>query len=300
MSVEGVDYSKSHPTPAELKAAGKHFAVRYLTGITTASPGGKNLTANEAEALWAAGIDIVSNVETTAGFLMDGYDATARLAAACWRQHKWCGGPDSRPLYFSLDVDATLDQYKIALQGLKGAGSAIGWSNVGLYGGLFPIDWAHQDGVRWLWQALGWSYGGGTSTHALIRQYHNNVTLGSGVVDYDRAFVADYGQWHATTEGLSMADAQDILNAITTLRKDLTVDGTLGLADSVEKLYSHAKNADIAAQAASTTAGQIKTLVEQGQDPAALAALLAGALEITGITTDPGGIVNVTFGPKPA
>lgn len=35
-------------------------------------------------------------------------------------------------------------------------------------------------------------------------------------------------------------------------------------------------------------------------DPAALAALLAGQLEITGITTEPGGVVSVTFGPAPA
>ena len=291
MAIEGVDYSKSHPTPAQLVAAGKRFAVRYLTGTTSASPGGKNLTPTEVQALQAVGIDAVSNVETTAGFLLNGYDATAKLAEACWRQHRWCGGPDGRPLYFSLDIDATLDQYKIALKGLQGAGSAIGWDNVGLYAGLFPIEWAHQDGVRWLWQALGWSYGGGTSTHALIRQYRNNVTLGSGTVDYDRAFVADYGQWGATDGGMSMADAQDILDAVAQLRHDLVVTGTTGLADTVEKLYGHAKGAHL-------DTAKILEALKQAQDPAVLAQLLAGALEITGITSDPTGVVTVTFGPK--
>ena len=244
MTIEGVDYSSSHPTPAQLKAAGKSFAVRYLTGTTSASPGGKNLTPTEAKALQAAGIDLVSNVETTGGFLLNGYDATARLADACWRQHTWCGGPDARPLIFSLDLNATLNQYKTALQGLKGAGSAIGWGNVGMYGGLEQVDWAAQDGVRWLWQTYAWSYGQ-VSKHAQLYQYRNGVTLGSGLVDYDRALTTDFGQWAATTEDLSMADAQDILDKLHAIEKALTVDGTTGLADSVEKLYGHAKGAHL-------------------------------------------------------
>lgn len=41
-----------------------------------------------------------------------------------------------------------------------------------------------------------------------------------------------------------MADAQDILDAIKELRRDLTVKGTTGVEDTVEKLYGHAKAAD--------------------------------------------------------
>jgi len=44
--------------------------------------------------------------------------------------------------------------------------------------------------------------------------------------------------------------------------------------------------------------GAVADKVDTAWDPAAQAALLAGQLEITGISTDPGGVVNVQFGPK--
>jgi len=125
MAIEGVDYSYDHPTVAQLKAAGKTFACRYLTGTTTAAPGSKNLTPSEAAALQAGGIDIVSNYETSEGFMLEGYDSGAKRAAAAWKQHKWCGGPDGRPIYFSLDLNATYDQWKQAKEFLKGAASAL-------------------------------------------------------------------------------------------------------------------------------------------------------------------------------
>src|SRR5690348_1179506 len=58
-SIYGVDYSWARPSPAHLKAEGYHFAARYLSYDTT----GKNITAAEANALRAAGIDVVSNWE---------------------------------------------------------------------------------------------------------------------------------------------------------------------------------------------------------------------------------------------
>ena len=123
-------------------------------------------------------------------------------------------------------------------------------------------------------------------------QYGGDVTLGR---PYDASLVADSTPLWDTQkkEDISMADAQDILDALGKLRRDLTVHGTTGLAETTEKLYGNAK-------AAAITATEIKTLVEQAQDPATLATLLAGQLTITGISTEPGGVVTVTFGPKPA
>jgi GH25 family lysozyme M1 (1,4-beta-N-acetylmuramidase) len=94
-------------------------------------------------------------------------------------------------------------------------------------------------------------------------------------------------------EDMTMAEVQDILNALAALRKDLTVDGTTGLADTIEKLYGRAKDAAL-------TSAQVLTAVNQFQqiDAGAVAALVAGQLEVTGISTDPGGVVNVQFGPK--
>jgi Domain of unknown function (DUF1906) len=205
MVTELVDYSFAWPGIPALKAAGKQGVFRYLTGTTTAAYGSKNLTPRESAELQAAGLSVTSNFESSAGFMLSSYDAGAKAAAAAARQHAWCGGPDQRPIYFSLDVNATYDQWKQAKAFLQGCASAIGWDRVGMYGGLFQLDWAAKElGMRWLWQSLGWSYGT-TSPHALVKQYKNGVTLGNGTVDYDRAVVADWGQWNTTGGAMSAA-----------------------------------------------------------------------------------------------
>src|SRR4051812_28056313 len=58
----GVDYSWARPSPSGLRAAGYTFAARYLADDTDASHG-KILFRPEANALRAAGVDIVSNWE---------------------------------------------------------------------------------------------------------------------------------------------------------------------------------------------------------------------------------------------
>ena len=65
----GVDYSWEHPSPASLHAAGYRFAVRYLSYDTT----GKNLSRSEANALWAAGVDVVANWEWGGYDVLGGY-----------------------------------------------------------------------------------------------------------------------------------------------------------------------------------------------------------------------------------
>src|SRR5450755_2963190 len=58
---QGVDYSWGRPSPDGLRAAGYTFAARYLSPGAT----GKNLSAGEAAALVAAGVDVVANWEST-------------------------------------------------------------------------------------------------------------------------------------------------------------------------------------------------------------------------------------------
>jgi len=306
VAIEGVDYSFDHPTVAQLKTAGKRFACRYLTGTTSASPGSKNLTPTEAQALQAGGIDVVSNYETSIGFMLEGYDSGARRADAAWKQHKWCGGPDHRPIYFSLDMNATLDEYKQAYQFMRGAASAIGWDQVGMYGGLAQVDWAAQDGIKWLWQAAAWSYGV-WSRHSRIQQYKNGQTLGSGTVDYNRAIVADFGQWTATKEDLSIVDAETRTyldgkfaavqqGLLTVIRGDATTDP---VADTHPNNIERTRQ-DLAAGLSdiSTRLDTLAGKVVQTVDPAAVAALVAGQLEIVGVSTDTGGVITVTFGPR--
>ena len=82
-------------------------------------------------------------------------------------------------------------------------------------------------------------------------QYTDAATVGgiSGGVDAN-VFYGTSSQLRAqllgqSMEAISMADAQDILDAVAQLRHDLVVTGTTGLADTQEKLYGHAKGAHL-------------------------------------------------------
>src|SRR6266542_419952 len=93
----------------------------------------------------------------------------------------------------------------------------------------------------------------------------------------------------------------------------LTADDVKLIHDDIAKMLSdsthiylppvHTKLADLAGQVDQLRADLATDLVDilgkvgQAVDPAAVAALVAAQLEITGISTEPGGTVTVTFGP---
>lgn len=193
MTVEGVDYAWARPSPVSLAAAGKRFACRYLSNSWT----GKNLSRTEAEALSRAGVAVVSNWEWRAGDGLRGYDAGVTYAREAQRQAVACGMPAGRPIYFSVDWDATDAELQGPVtQYLRGVASVLGADRVGVYGGYRTIAYADSHGLaRWLWQTYAWS-AGRWHPAAHIRQYRNGVTVaGASDIDLDRAMVADYGQW---------------------------------------------------------------------------------------------------------
>jgi hypothetical protein len=190
VTVEGVDYSWGRPDPRTLFRLGKRFAIRYLSYDTT----GKNLTRAEADRLVAAGLAVVSNWEDAAGDQLGGYNRGVTHATEAARQHRACGGPPDRPIYFSTDFDATTRQLATCYDYLRGAASVIGWARVGGCGGHRTINYMRDRGVRWLWQTYAWS-GGQWAGGAHLRLYRNGVRLAGAEVDLDRAVEADYGQW---------------------------------------------------------------------------------------------------------
>jgi hypothetical protein len=190
--VEGVDYSWARPSPTRLAAAGKRFACRYLSNSTS----GKNLSRDEAEALSRAGLAVVANWEWVAGDARGGYQAGVNYAREAHRQAVACGMPDSRPIYFSVDYDATTSELNSTVDAyLRGVASVIGTGRVGVYGGYRTIEWASRTGrAAWLWQTYAWS-AGRWHPAAHIQQYSNGITVAGAQVDLNRARTADYGQW---------------------------------------------------------------------------------------------------------
>lgn len=191
MVTEGVDYAWSRPSPTGLYRAGKRFVCRY------GGPGtdGKHLHLAEARALTAAGLSIVANAEGTPNGLLGGWGAGALWARSADAHFRACGMPPDRPIYLSVDFDATAAQWPAVAAALRGAATVLGLARVGVYGSYDCMVWARRDNVaRWFWQTYAWS-GGRWAPGCHIQQYENGVNLAGGTLDLDRAFMADYGQW---------------------------------------------------------------------------------------------------------
>ena len=210
----GVDYSFARPSPSGLHAAGYTFAVRYLSFDTQ----GKNLTAAEARALQAAGVDVVSNWEFGAQDALKGRARGASDATEALRQANAAGMPAGRPIYFSVDFDATPGQQAAINDYFDGAISVLGLSRTGAYGGFWPIQRLFDAGkIAWGWQTFAWS-GGMWEPRAQLRQVKNGVVIAGGDCDIDQAQVVDFGQWGAPT--VPVADVERVVTGRNT-------DGTL-------------------------------------------------------------------------
>lgn len=191
----GVDYSWARPSPSGLKAGGYTFAARYLSHDTS----GKNLSNTEATALWAAGVDVVANWENSSTAALNGYSQGVADAQAAQSQALADGIPAGRPIYFSVDFDATPAQQTPINSYFDGVVSVIGVARAGAYGGYYVIQRLFNAGkIKWGWQTYAWS-GGQWDTRAQLRQVLNGITAAGDAdcCDKDQAVATDFGQWHA-------------------------------------------------------------------------------------------------------
>src|SRR6266705_883246 len=196
MSSFGLDYV-SGPPIADMKAAGVSFVCRYLSYVNNLTQV-KLLTPPEATALSQAGISIVSNYEWYAvgnnGIprVLEGFASGVQDAQIAALQHAACGGPASRPIYFSVDVDIAGSQ---CAEYFKGIASVIGKARTGAYGSYRVLEYLFNAGLSsWGWQTYAWSYGA-WEPRAHIQQYLNGVSMSGHSVDYNRSIKSDFGQW---------------------------------------------------------------------------------------------------------
>lgn len=213
----GVDYSFARPSPAGLQAAGYKFAVRYFSYTT----GGKNLTASEADALRAAGVDLVSNWENGASDALLGHDRGAQDAQEALSLATAAGMPAGRPIYFSVDFDATPGQQAAINAYFDGVASVLGLARTGAYGGFYPIQRLFDAGkISFGWQTFAWS-GGQWEPRAQLRQVQNGVEVAGGDCDIDQAQTTDWGQWGAHPVASKMQlIAQTTTGLFHTIRSD--------------------------------------------------------------------------------
>jgi len=212
VTLEGVDYSYSRPGGAALAAAHKHFVMRYIAHSAAAA----NLTKAELDDLFAHGLSVGLVCErgaqrTLLGSAAGQVDATQALAAA-----NALGFPDSRPIYFAVDFNATTSQQDAIDSYLRGAAHVLGTERVGVYGSVYVLNRCLSNGTaRWGWQTYAWS-DGLVSPKAHLIQYRNGQSVGGGSVDLDRSLQADFGVWTPLPDS-STGDAPVITQTITEL-----------------------------------------------------------------------------------
>jgi hypothetical protein len=188
--VEGLDWAWGRADIAQLKREGIRFACRYLSHDHS-----KNLTHAEAKALSKAGINCVVVWETTANRAASGRSAGVSDATEARAQAHACGMPASRPIYFAVDFDGTVDQVRAYFQGVN---TVLGVQRTGVYGGFRVVKGLLDAGLaRYAWQTYAWS-GGHWDPRCHIQQYQNGVRVAGVNADRDRAMHSDYGQWRTS------------------------------------------------------------------------------------------------------
>lgn len=187
--IPGVDYAWYRPSPSTLKADGYKFAARYLSHDTT----GKTLSATEANALKAAGLDLVTMWEDSATAALSGHAQGVADAQAAKAQAAADGEPSTRPIYFCIDFDAQSTQTTAIDAYFDGVVSVLGLARTGAYGGHFIVNHLFNVGkIKWAWQTYAWS-GGVWDSRAQLRQIQNGIA--GGEMDLDNGVAADFGQW---------------------------------------------------------------------------------------------------------
>ncbi|BBX96669.1 DUF1906 domain-containing protein [Mycobacterium lacus] len=212
-----IDFAERTIPPDEIKAAGYDGVVNY---VSESRPGAnfeaKPITRQYANALRAAGLHIVSNFQygkpgwSAPSDFTRGYDGGVADAQTALRLHAAAGGPNSAPIFFSIDDDIDLDTWNgLAVDWFRGINSVMGVERTGIYGHCQACAWAIKDGVvgrstsaghRWAWQTKAWSHGEREPTAVLYQEVVNSPAnpgplLGGIHVDVDEVLATDFGQW---------------------------------------------------------------------------------------------------------
>lgn len=177
---KGADFV-SGPTPAQDKAAGIKFVLRYLS--TAGNP--KNITKAELAALHGAGIKVGLVFETTGTSFLRGRAQGSADALLAQKQAAALGYPKA-VIYFAIDTDPH-GREALIVQYMRGVASVLGHDRSGVYGGYGAVKAALDAKVcKYAFQTYAWSYGK-WDARAHLRQVQNGVHVAGHGVDIDTA-----------------------------------------------------------------------------------------------------------------
>lgn len=198
-----LDYSADVPDAAAISEAGHMGVIRY---VSDRRPGaewmkGKPLLAREVDALAEAGLSVVSCYQFGKGHTSDwrgGFQAGIDHATRGLILHKAAGGPDSAPIYTSIDDNPSEEEFVNLIEPyLNGWETVIGRGRTGVYANSPTIDWIRDAGRG----SLFWQHDWGTpegyvNPAAHLHQFEiDDRSVGGIVVDVNSVLAPDYGQW---------------------------------------------------------------------------------------------------------
>jgi hypothetical protein len=190
---DACDFSQSHPSVAQLRAAGKVCVIAKINGPNA-------ISAAEVAAYVAAGIVVCFYYEVTATDMLGGW-AGGVAAAKAANTLMWALlglGAYMQPVYFAADQNIVLANTSLlqaATGYFVGLASVRAASANGVYGNGSFLDWLGATGLAsYFWQSSSSSYEGNGSTipAAHIRQL---VGAAIGGTDDDQLLKGDVGQY---------------------------------------------------------------------------------------------------------
>jgi hypothetical protein len=212
-----IDFTELQVPAGQIAAAGYAGALVYVSELR---PGAtfdfKPVTREYADSLRASGLQVASCYQygkpgwPTPSDYTRGYDGGVADAQTALRLHAAAGGPESAPIFFSIDEDIDATTWKdVAVQWLRGINSVIGVERTGVYGHAGVCAWAIADDVighsttpghRWAWQTRAWSDGEREPAAVLYQDVivtasDPGISLGGTHVDENQVLAADFGQW---------------------------------------------------------------------------------------------------------
>ncbi|MGW0041263.1 DUF1906 domain-containing protein [Rhodococcus sp. NPDC003348] len=198
-----VDYSGGVPDAAAIRAAGHTGAIRYVSDRRPEAQWmlGKPMRADEASALAAAGLEVVSCYQFGKGPTADwrgGFDAGVEHATRGLELHRAAGGPEGRPIYASIDdKPSSADITAMIVPYIRGWESIVGAENTGVYANSGTIDRLLDAGAgAYFWQHDWGTPEGYVHPEAHLHQFEIDERAVDGVgIDLNAILKPDYGQW---------------------------------------------------------------------------------------------------------
>ncbi|MGF9907089.1 DUF1906 domain-containing protein, partial [Brevibacillus porteri] len=165
---------------------------RYLVPV---SMEWKRLTRAEAEAITAAGMQVVSVFQRGNNDAAGGAANGTRDGKAALQEAKQIGQPIGTAIYFAVDYDAQPKDYAAIDAYLRAAAKELPGYTVGVYGSYAVVEeMAKRGACKHFWQTYAWSRGK-VSKAANLYQYKNGQELAGHTVDYNDALGGE-GWWN--------------------------------------------------------------------------------------------------------